>query len=139
MDPVSSSFTTIAQNAIQRGMRPAALNQALESAAADAFRETLQNGVRGDVSPLTDGFYTESPRRTHGGEAFGSVLKDFIHEVDAKGKEAEAMRTALLTGESNNIHQTMIALQESNVAFTLMVEVRNKVLETYQELMRMQV
>ena len=45
----------------------------------------------------------------------------------------------LLAGKDIPLHQAMIAMQEAGVAFQLMVEVRNKLLEGYQELMRMQV
>ena len=64
---------------------------------------------------------------------------DFIRDVDAMSKRAESARASLLSGESNNLHQAMLASQEAGVSFSLMVEMRNKVLETYQELMRLQV
>lgn len=44
-----------------------------------------------------------------------------------------------MTGEVDNLHQSMVAMQEASVAFTLMVEVRNKLMESYQQIMRMQV
>lgn len=69
----------------------------------------------------------------------GNLAKDLVMAVDQKEKMAETMRAAVLSGESNNLHQTMIASQEADVAFTLMLEMRNKVMETYQELMRMQI
>ena len=50
----------------------------------------------------------------------------------------DATRKVLL-GESDQLHQGVIAMQEASVAFTMMVEVRNKLVESYQELMRMQV
>jgi flagellar hook-basal body complex protein FliE len=68
-----------------------------------------------------------------------SLLDGFIDSVDAKQKAAAESRSSFLAGESNNLHQTMIASQEAGVAFSLMVEMRNKVMEAYQELMRMQV
>jgi flagellar hook-basal body complex protein FliE len=68
----------------------------------------------------------------------GGAVKNFVLEVDAKGKEADTMRAAVLSGESTNLHQTMIASQEASVSFTLMLEMRNKVMEAYQELMRLQ-
>lgn len=71
--------------------------------------------------------------------AFADLVGRFVREVDAKGKVAEAERTKLLSGSGTSIHQTMIAMQESSVAFTMMIEVRNKLVEAYQELMRMQV
>ena len=52
---------------------------------------------------------------------------------------AETEKAKVLTGETSNVHQAMIAVQESSVAFSLMVEVRNKLVDSYQELMRMQV
>ncbi|MEI2420420.1 flagellar hook-basal body complex protein FliE, partial [Arthrospira platensis SPKY2] len=67
------------------------------------------------------------------------LIDGFIASVDAKQKAAEDSRRAFLAGESNNLHQTMIASQEASVAFTLMVEMRNKVMEAYQELMRLQI
>lgn len=68
-----------------------------------------------------------------------STVRGFIQAVDAKDKVAQEMRTAFLAGESTNLHQTVIASQEASVAFSLMVEMRNKILESYQELMRIQI
>lgn len=71
--------------------------------------------------------------------ALSNSVGDFIHDVDAMSKRAQSARASLLSGESNNLHQAMLASQEAGVSFSLMVEMRNKVLETYQELMRLQV
>ena len=72
-------------------------------------------------------------------EASKGVVGGLIDAVDSKQKAAMESRRAFLSGESNNLHQIMIASQESSVAFSLMVEMRNKVMEAYQELMRIQV
>ncbi len=69
----------------------------------------------------------------------GSAVRDFIHSVDGKQKAAAAETKKVMLGESDNLHQSMIASQESSVAFTMMVEVRNKLMESYQTLMRMQI
>jgi flagellar hook-basal body complex protein FliE len=45
----------------------------------------------------------------------------------------------IMLGKSDNIHQAMISMQEAGVAFNLLVEVRNKLVESYKELTRMQV
>jgi flagellar hook-basal body complex protein FliE len=50
-----------------------------------------------------------------------------------------ATPTEVLLGETDQLHQSVIAMQEAGVAFSMMVEVRNKLVESYQELMRMQV
>ena len=74
-----------------------------------------------------------------GGAGFSNFIERAIGEVDSKLQAAEGEKTKVLTGETNNLHQAVIAMQEANVAFSLMVEVRNKLVEGYQELMRMQV
>jgi flagellar hook-basal body complex protein FliE len=45
----------------------------------------------------------------------------------------------LQSGQNVSLHQTMIAMEEANVSFQLMVEVRNKLVDSYQEIMRMQI
>lgn len=74
-----------------------------------------------------------------GPDPFGSMMKKFVTDVDDKMKTSATEKTKVLTGEATNLHQAMIAGQESSVAFTLMVELRNKLVESYQELMRAQV
>jgi flagellar hook-basal body complex protein FliE len=80
---------------------------------------------------------TESGSVQPGG--FGQVFGQLVSAVDGKQKEAQAITRDVLLGNSDNLHQSMIAMQEAGVAFQLMVEVRNKVVESYQELMRMPV
>jgi len=70
---------------------------------------------------------------------FGKVFEQLVSSVDDKQKEAQAITRDVLLGNTDNLHQSMIAMQEAGVAFQLMVEVRNKVVESYQELMRMPV
>lgn len=69
----------------------------------------------------------------------GNTINKFVGEVDAQMKTSQAERTKVLSGDSSNLHQAMIASQESNIAFTFMVEMRNKLVESYQELMRAQI
>jgi flagellar hook-basal body complex protein FliE len=71
-------------------------------------------------------------------DGFGQVLDGLVAIVDTKQGAAQAMTRKVLMGESDQLHQSVIAMQEASVAFSLMVEVRNKLVESYQELMRMQ-
>ena len=73
------------------------------------------------------------------GVSFGDVLNQFVSEVNDKQIASGQAVNDLLAGKDIPLHQAMIAMQEAGVAFQLMVEVRNKLLEGYQELMRMQV
>ncbi len=72
-------------------------------------------------------------------ESFGQMLDGVVSTVEAKQAEAQQMTRSVLLGETDNLHQGVIAMQEASVAFSMMVEVRNKLVESYQELMRMQV
>ena len=73
------------------------------------------------------------------GDGFADTLRDAIGEVDASQKEADSQIEAFVAGEQENLHDVTIAMNEARLHFQLMTEVRNKSLETYQELMRMQV
>jgi len=70
---------------------------------------------------------------------FGNVLGQFISDVNAKQNAATQAVSGLQSGEGVPLHQAVIAMEEANVSFQLMVEVRNKLLDSYQELMRMQI
>ena len=73
------------------------------------------------------------------GAYFSNLLERAVGVVNDKLQSADAEKTKVITGETTNLHQAVIAMQEAGVAFSLMVEVRNKLVESYQELMRMQV
>jgi flagellar hook-basal body complex protein FliE len=77
---------------------------------------------------------SSAPRRP-----FETVLGGLVGEVNAKQSAASAAVNGLLSGQNVSLHQAVIAMEEASVSFQLMVEVRNKLLESYQELMRMQV
>jgi len=70
---------------------------------------------------------------------FGDALKNAIQEVNALQNQSAEMKTKLVTGEIQDIHQVMIASEKANLAFQLTLQIRNKVVEAYQEIMRMQV
>lgn len=72
-------------------------------------------------------------------DGFGQMLDGLVGTVVDKQAEANAVTRRVLLGDSGQLHQSVIAMQEAGVAFGLMVEVRNKLVESYQELMRMQV
>ena len=75
------------------------------------------------------------------GEAhqFGSLFTKLVDQVDGTRQQAASVTQDVMLGKSDQLHNAMISLQESSVALGLMVEVRNKLVESYQELMRMPV
>ncbi len=72
-------------------------------------------------------------------EGFGQLLDGVVANVESKQAQAQDMSKKVLLGENDQLHQSVIAMQEASVAFSMMIEVRNKLVESYQELMRMQV
>jgi flagellar hook-basal body complex protein FliE len=75
---------------------------------------------------------------TGSGESFVSTLKDALAKINEAQSQADVSVQSLLTGQSTNLHETMIALQKADVSFQLMLQVRNKIVGAYEEIMRMQ-
>jgi flagellar hook-basal body complex protein FliE len=69
--------------------------------------------------------------------AFAQVLDGFLQHVDTAQHRADAMVESLALGEPVDVHQVMLALNEASNAVQLTLQVRGKVLEAYQDLMRM--
>lgn len=74
-----------------------------------------------------------------GSVGFGDALTEAIDQVDGAQKDAEGQINAFVAGEQENLHEVMISMNQAELYLQLMTEVRNKMLDTYQELMRMQV
>jgi flagellar hook-basal body complex protein FliE len=91
----------------------------------------------GPTSPL--GPATEVAPGQQTGDSFGSLLGRMVEEVNSRQNVAAETVRALQSGGDVSLHQAVIAMEEASVSFQLMVEVRNKLLESYQELMRMQI
>lgn len=73
------------------------------------------------------------------GNSFASMLGNMVSEVNAQSAVSSQAVNALQSGQNVPLHHAVIAMEEANVSFQLMVEVRNRLLESYQEIMRMQV
>ena len=73
------------------------------------------------------------------GAGFAGALREAVEKVSQLQQDSGQEIQRLLTGESEDLHKTMLAVQRSELAFELMMEVRNKVVQAYQEIMRIQV
>jgi flagellar hook-basal body complex protein FliE len=91
----------------------------------------------GEVLPLRGPAESNPAQPT--AEPFSNILGRMVQEVNAQQGVANDAVAALQSGQAVSLHQAVIAMEEANISFQLMVEVRNKLLESYQELMRMQV
>jgi len=73
------------------------------------------------------------------GTSFGDVLENAIQQVSNLQQEAGSESQKLLTGNTQDIHSAMVALQKADVSFQMMMQVRNKLVLAYQEIMKTQV
>ncbi len=69
---------------------------------------------------------------------FGQMLQDAIKQVNNDQVASKQMTNKLVTGDVQDVHEVMLAAQKASLSLNLTVEVRNKVIESYQEIMRMQ-
>jgi flagellar hook-basal body complex protein FliE len=73
------------------------------------------------------------------GTGFGEILKDAISTANELQKQSDQEIQKLMTGESQDVHTTVIAMQKADLSFQMMMQVRNKIVQAYQEIMRMQI
>jgi len=76
---------------------------------------------------------------TSGNADFGNYLLDEINTVNNKIVNADNNVADMAMGKNGNIHEVMLSISEAKLSLQMMMEVRNKVLESLQEIMRMQV
>ena len=72
-------------------------------------------------------------------KSFGVYLGDALGNVNALEKESERLTTALAAGQVEYISQVVVAAEKADIAVQLTLQVRNRAVEAYQEIMRMQV
>ena len=73
-----------------------------------------------------------------GGAGFKSVLADAVAHVEQFQQNSAASIDKFLSGEDEDVHKVALATQQAEIAFDLFLQVRNKVISAYQEVMRMQ-
>lgn len=103
---------------------------ALSASPLTRIDETQPKIGLGDVSHLGKSAPTQG---------FGQLLDGLVSTVEGKEMTAQDLSRNVLLGQNDQLHQSVIAMQEASVAFGMMIQVRNKLVESYQELMRMQV
>jgi len=82
----------------------------------------------------------EGVNNTETKNAFSSVLKNSIEQVNETQMQTSKLQEAFQNGDPNvQISEVMLAMQKSNVSFQAMVQVRNKIVQAYQEIMNMPV
>ena len=90
------------------------------------------NAIANQATPLN----SQAPKS---GDDFGQMLMDAIKDVDAEQKKSLSMQNDLMAGRPVEPHELMIAMERASLALNLTMQVRNKLLEAYQDVSRMNV
>lgn len=92
------------------------------------------SGSLGSLGSLLPQAKAEAPA----GQPFADALNKLVDRVEATGSQANDAVARMLDG-SGDVHEAMIALQQADTTFQLAMQVRNKLMQAYQEIMRMPV
>lgn len=113
--------------------------KSLEGLSEVNFGQALNNVSKLASSRNTeasDAFKPEVPKPSF---SPAGMAMDFVKSVDAQGKASQSEANKIFSNQSNNVHQSMISLQESKAAFNLMVKMRNEFVAGIKEIMNMSV
>lgn len=97
------------------------------------------NSVSKLMAPTLDGIKPLQSSAPAAGPSFTEVLGAALDKLNGEQIQADQMTEALATGQAPDLHSVMITSEKSMISFQLAVQVRNKALEAYQEIMRMQI
>ncbi len=89
--------------------------------------------------PIGEPGWADESARAPGSGGFLASLHEAIAKVNDVQLEANRQVEALMTGRSDNVHGTMVALQQADLSFQLMMQIRNKLVSAYEEIQRMQI
>ena len=112
-----------------------------------SFQQTLGNADARGWSRKVDNdgtnFDIKAPGleggNVEGGKSFGDFLADSLGKVNALQQDANVAMEKLASGESQNLHETLLAVEKADIAFRTMNQVRTKVLDAYRGIMKMQI
>ncbi|MGE0480457.1 MAG: flagellar hook-basal body complex protein FliE [Phycisphaerae bacterium] len=93
----------------------------------------------GSVRPVTPPSTPPRVAPAGGSDAFSSVLRRQLDQVNAMQADADRNVENLLTGEAQNITEVFVAARKAQVAFSLLMEIRNKLVDAYTELRQLRV
>ncbi|MBZ5586335.1 MAG: flagellar hook-basal body complex protein FliE [Acidobacteriia bacterium] len=96
--------------------------------------------MTGPIFPIAAPLAPEigSPAGPRAGGGFQEMFSTAVRAVEGLGQDAAASTGRFLSGEGEEVHTTVLAVQRAELAFDLFLQARNKVVSAYQEIMRMQ-
>lgn len=99
----------------------------------------LDTGVVRDSKSLSIESPSSVGSTSDTGKSFADTLKDAVGNVNEMQKASDKAIQNLATGKTDNVADVMIAAEKADIALKVMVQVRNKIIDAYQEVMKMQV
>lgn len=96
----------------------------------------IPNATVPGISGLESGI--DSGLQTGGGDSFSSILSSAVHKVDQLHDTAAGQVSNLVQGGDSDLNSVMVAVEKADVAFQLMMQVRNKIVSAYQDIEKMQ-
>ena len=106
----------------------------IQSVGLKAYTNALSNFTKAEQSIKGNSFDKPVPAST----AFADTLKTSLSKVNELQQDKKAMITSFASGEQQNVHELMISLQKAGLAMNMTSAIRNKALDAYRELARMQ-
>lgn len=91
------------------------------------------------LSPQSIQHPVRDSKSANGSLPFAEMVKGLITETDQQQLQSQDSVRQLITGETDSIHDVVLTTSRADLAFRLMMEIRNRLIESYQEVMRMQV
>lgn len=113
--------------------------EAMLAALRSASERAGVSGASGAAAPLAEGARSADAASAAQGIDFTQALESGIREVDAKVQGADALPLDLLTGKVNDFHEIAVQLKSTELSFKFAMEIRNKLVDAYREVMRMTV
>ncbi len=95
--------------------------------------------IKGVSNIITEANALKARESGPGKGGFEDMLKESLEKVNTLQGEADRSIEGMATGKGGDLHDTMIAIEKADLSFNLMVQVRNKLIAAYEEIMRMQV
>ncbi|HZU37503.1 MAG TPA: flagellar hook-basal body complex protein FliE [Gemmataceae bacterium] len=81
----------------------------------------------------------EAAQTAPGGQPFTSVIKNLLADANSQQVQADQAIQGLASGHADSLHQVMLSVAKADLSFRMVLEIRNRLTEAYQEIMRMQV
>jgi len=96
-----------------------------------------QRLIPGLIEPTSPGVNRPNSEKEVGGSKFAELVSDLISSVNEAQKEAGAAQQAFVAGEPIELHQVMIKAEEAGISTELLLQIRNRLVDAYKEIMRM--